>query len=332
MRHGVRRTSSTTIDFDQARTILARAYGDLSARLLGPSRRFVVDSSSVDLDGVPGELGPVGLDRLYYGSENLNRLTLPDDGLVIILLRGGSLAADDGRDEARLGPGDAYLLAPDRVHRMRTTDLAERVVRLGGTTLGRVAADATGIAPERLVFHRSRPVSPAHARHWAASLRAAVATVRALDGARDQPLLRAQVVHGLSLAALAVFPNSALDAVTDPARRSPGWTAPASVRRAIGHIEAHADRALSIREIADAAGVSPRALQVAFRRHRDQTPSDHLREVRLRRAHRDLQQADPTAGATVAEVAARWGFAHSGRFATAYRRAYGVSPAHTLRA
>lgn len=218
-----------------------------------------------------------------------------------------------------------------RAYRIRSEDLAEQVVRLGRTTLAAVAAESTGIAPDRLRFHRTRPVSAALARHWSASLRVAAGTLRALEPGPDQPLVRAQVVHGLALAALAVFPNTALDAVTDPTRPAPGWTGPAALRRAIAHIDAHADGHLTVQEIADAAGVTPRALQVAIRRHRGQTPSEYLREVRLRRAHRELQDADPTDGATVTAVAARWGFAHSGRFATAYRRAFGVGPADTLR-
>ncbi|WP_372460725.1 helix-turn-helix domain-containing protein [Actinomycetospora endophytica] len=48
-------------------------------------------------------------------------------------------------------------------------------------------------------------------------------------------------------------------------------------------------------------------------------------------AHRDLEAADPTRGDTVGAIAARWGFAHPGRFAIDYRRSYGRSPGETLR-
>ncbi|MGN5382482.1 helix-turn-helix domain-containing protein [Streptomyces lasalocidi] len=57
----------------------------------------------------------------------------------------------------------------------------------------------------------------------------------------------------------------------------------------------------------------------------------YLRRVRLAHAHRDLLAADPHSGATVGGVAARWGFAHPGRFAALYRTVYGISPAETLR-
>jgi AraC-like DNA-binding protein len=58
----------------------------------------------------------------------------------------------------------------------------------------------------------------------------------------------------------------------------------------------------------------------------------YLRRVRLDGAHRDLQDADPTAGATVAAIAARWGFGPTTRFTSSYQEQYGALPSHTLRA
>ena len=49
------------------------------------------------------------------------------------------------------------------------------------------------------------------------------------------------------------------------------------------------------------------------------------------RAHHDLHVGDPSRGDTVAAIAARWGFAHAGRFAIQYRDQYGRSPSTTLR-
>jgi transcriptional regulator GlxA family with amidase domain len=85
-----------------------------------------------------------------------------------------------------------------------------------------------------------------------------------------------------------------------------------------------------VAEIARAASVTPRAVQLAFRRHLDTTPTAYLRRVRLEQAHRQLRDATPGDGITVAEVAARWGFTPS-RFTERYRAAYGVLPSHTLR-
>ncbi|MGC4792182.1 helix-turn-helix transcriptional regulator [Micromonospora sp. DT178] len=65
--------------------------------------------------------------------------------------------------------------------------------------------------------------------------------------------------------------------------------------------------------------------------HHDTTPMRYVRQIRLERAHRDLQAADPSTGVTVTMIARRWGFTHLGRFSTDYRAAYGSSPSHTLR-
>ena len=78
-------------------------------------------------------------------------------------------------------------------------------------------------------------------------------------------------------------------------------------------------------------GVGPRTLQYAFRRHRDTTPLAYLRRVRLALAREDLVAAEPGDGTTIAEVAARWGYARPGRFADAYRQMYGEPPSQTLR-
>jgi transcriptional regulator GlxA family with amidase domain len=105
---------------------------------------------------------------------------------------------------------------------------------------------------------------------------------------------------------------------------------PATVQRAVSFIEANADIDITIADIARAAGVTARAVQLAFRRHLDITPAGYLRRVRLDQAHRQLQATDPDHDSVTA-VAYRWGFGSPSRFATYYRRAYGVPPSQTLR-
>jgi AraC-like DNA-binding protein len=56
----------------------------------------------------------------------------------------------------------------------------------------------------------------------------------------------------------------------------------------------------------------------------------YLRRVRLDHVHRDLRKGD-RGSTTVTATAARWGFAHTGRFAVLYRETYGQSPHVTLR-
>lgn len=104
--------------------------------------------------------------------------------------------------------------------------------------------------------------------------------------------------------------------------------APRQVRRAEEFMLAHLERRIALEDIARSAGVSVRALQHGFRRFRDTTPMRFLRDARLERAHHELQCAVP--GATVTEIALRWGFTHFSRFAQVYRERYGCSPKETL--
>jgi AraC-like DNA-binding protein len=105
---------------------------------------------------------------------------------------------------------------------------------------------------------------------------------------------------------------------------------PRHLRLAESFIEGHLDQAITIVEVARAAGTSVRGLQLLFRHYRGTTPLAFWREARLARAHADLSAATP--GTTVTEVALRWGFDHFGRFSQLYRSRYGLCPRDTLRA
>jgi transcriptional regulator GlxA family with amidase domain len=106
---------------------------------------------------------------------------------------------------------------------------------------------------------------------------------------------------------------------------------PQTLRRAIAFIHDNAHRDIALTDIAAAIGVTPRSVQYTFRRHLGTTPLEYLRRVRLHRAHRDLQLADPAVD-TVMEIAGRWRFGHPGRFSMAYKEAFGTPPSQTLRA
>jgi anti-anti-sigma factor len=103
-----------------------------------------------------------------------------------------------------------------------------------------------------------------------------------------------------------------------------------TVGRAVAFIEERAGDDISVADIAGAAFVTVRAVQLAFRRYLGTTPLGYLRRVRLERAHQQLLSADPDR-TTVTAVAADWHFTNTSRFTAYYRATYGVSPAQTLR-
>ncbi|MER7336623.1 helix-turn-helix transcriptional regulator [Streptomyces sp. NPDC000075] len=108
-------------------------------------------------------------------------------------------------------------------------------------------------------------------------------------------------------------------------------TASDTLRRAVAFIEGNAAEEIGLADIAAAVPVTPRALQYAFARHAGTTPLEYLRRFRLARVHEELRAAVPGDGSGVSRIAARWGFTHAGRFAAAYRRAYGCPPSQSLR-
>ncbi|MGQ4598384.1 AraC-like ligand-binding domain-containing protein [Nocardia sp. R6R-6] len=121
-------------------------------------------------------------------------------------------------------------------------------------------------------------------------------------------------------------PNNYRDEIDE----QPRPTVARPIARALDLIEAHAHEPLTVADVAEAVGIGTRALQDGFRRYYDTTPMTFLRDVRLRRVRTDLMEADP-ARTTVADVAARWGFLHPGRFSALYRARFGEMPSQTLR-
>ncbi|GAA1498067.1 AraC family transcriptional regulator [Paeniglutamicibacter kerguelensis] len=95
-------------------------------------------------------------------------------------------------------------------------------------------------------------------------------------------------------------------------------------------LDAHSSEDVNVGDLAEALGVSIRTLQVALAKELGSTPSQMLRETRLRRAHAMLGEADPRID-SVTSIAERCGFGHLGRFAQAYRQQFGFAPSQTLR-
>jgi transcriptional regulator GlxA family with amidase domain len=93
-------------------------------------------------------------------------------------------------------------------------------------------------------------------------------------------------------------------------------------------IEANLTEPLGVDDLAAAADVSARSLQLAFRRLRGYSPMQALMRRRLAFARRLLEHAGP--GVNVTSVAMDLGFFNLGRFSVRYRNAFGESPSATL--
>jgi transcriptional regulator GlxA family with amidase domain len=106
--------------------------------------------------------------------------------------------------------------------------------------------------------------------------------------------------------------------------------APRAVRRAMDLCDQGGHSTVTVTGLAEAAGISVRALQEGFRRYVGMTPTEYLRESRLRHVRAELLDGPTAEARTVADIAYRWGFTHLGRFAHDYRVRYGELPSETF--
>jgi transcriptional regulator GlxA family with amidase domain len=91
---------------------------------------------------------------------------------------------------------------------------------------------------------------------------------------------------------------------------------------------ANLDKPTRIPDLSRVLGVEPRQLRRACQAILGVTPVSHLHTLRLSEVRRTLSTQNGAAS-TITEVASRFGFHELGRFAAAYRAAFGEHPSET---
>ena len=94
------------------------------------------------------------------------------------------------------------------------------------------------------------------------------------------------------------------------------------------YLRAHASLPLTMDLVASATGYSVNTIFRAFKKHRNYTPMQFFRNVRMEMARQRLLYALP--GETVSQIAMQCGFSHLGRFSIEYKKRFGESPGQTL--
>ncbi|MFY9930239.1 MAG: helix-turn-helix domain-containing protein [Streptosporangiaceae bacterium] len=240
----------------------------------------------------------------------------------------GTVWADRGPVTECYQPGEVFVASfPQADFVCRTRDARIHALTMPAPLLAQAAGAALDGHGWPLRFLSLRPASPARRDQWNVTAAFAGDLLANPEAAQSSHVITS-AARLLAATVLAVFPNTALSGPAAADRHSAG---PAALRRAISFIDDHAQADITAADIAAAGHVTTRAIQFAFRRHLDTTPTAYLRQVRLTRAHADLMAADPGDGQTVTAVAARWGFPSASRFTACYREVYGVPPSHTLR-
>jgi AraC-like DNA-binding protein len=105
-------------------------------------------------------------------------------------------------------------------------------------------------------------------------------------GLLTNPVIAEPLQEALLAGLLRAIDHQYREALEEPVR---SW-GPGTVRRSIDTIEAFPQRPLTTAALAADAGVSVRVLEECWRRHRGVRPIRYLYEVRVARAHVDLQE------------------------------------------
>lgn len=308
-----------TDDLDEAREKLGLAVNPHRLHLLGSAEGLHVVHNMAELGSTAFHYVDYGADvRVAADELGFVLVEVPLEGRSVITTRNGEVVATP-EVAAVNAPADApsneYFAPNPRL-----------MIRIDAALLESRLAVVLGDRPRRSVrFDPALDLGSAGGRSWRRVVDTIVADFDNGAAISRSPLAAQSLERVLADGLLSVQGNSYSERI----HAAGTSTRARSLRKAVSLIEDHCAEPLTTADVAEAVGVSPRSLQEAFHSQLDTTPMAYLRAVRLRNVHAELQ--DGGDGATVTDIALRWGITHYGRFTQEYRRMYGRSPSQTLR-
>ena len=312
--------SVETSDLDEARQVCGEHLYPRTLRLLHPTARLSARFAFL-------RLGEVTVADIRYGADIAGDCGELGSYHVNLPLAGTFSATHDGRlitgDPAHAG---VYRPVGTNVLHRSSADCRFLALKIDTIVLERTM-QALLDAPVRgpLKLGGRLDLRETYGRGYAKLIRLVGREIDNPTGLIYQPIFVAPFQEGLLTALLYATTHQYEEAL----HRAPPRGAQRNVARAIDAIHAEPQRPYTIAALAEIADVSPRCLCRGFRDHVGMPPLAYLRKIRIGRAHADLVAADP-AETSVADIARRWGFARTGRFAAHYRARYGAHPAETL--
>ncbi len=282
---------------DIARAHLAAIFADHDLRLT---------AGRVDFSHRQAHLSDTSLGILRYGTA-VEVVAPALDFYVAQLTLDGEVGFRTDRFEIALKPGTLFVMNPGlRYRKTWSPDAHQLMIKIPRQ---RLAAHAAG--PIRFAPVASQMDEADGLIGLIAHLCRDLANARGLSAHAG---LRRELEDVLLSALVATQPQDCAD------------DAPGYLRRAEAHIRAHGGRSVGMHELVAVTGISERALQQGFRRHRGCSPSEFSRNIRL-----DAARAALLAGEGVTGTALAFGFAHFGRFAQSYEARFGEKPSETVR-
>ncbi len=314
---------------DTRRWSRAEKFDDFALVCCGkPHLTLLTDPEKFSLTQRVGRVGPVKLSEFVVGSDMSMDCGDACSTYRILLLQAGRTEAIQRGLTISAGPGSAAVYAPEGLSSGRWAAGSKMVCfKIDRRAVDDALSDALGRqVTSEIDFTPLMPVEAASTRSWINMLLHFKDQVFRPDSLLNQPLAGLPFVDSLVRGLLLAAEHSHRDALIGDQQLA----APRTIRTAVEIIEEQAHLPLTVSTIATSCHVSVRSLQQGFRQHMATSPMAYLREVRLRRAHQNLLESDPSTD-SVASVAYHWGFTNLGRFAAAHAARYHETPAVTLR-
>lgn len=307
-------------DIDQVRTMLNRFYYPISVGAPEGHDSFKIGAEVI-------QLGPVTIGHLSFGAP-VTLIASELDAYHVTIPTIGRMQSRHAGHEVLAHPATGAVFGPGNpVYTLHSAHSSEIDVKIERPALEAELAILLGHPIEGpLSLPPEIDVSDGPGQSWSRLVRNVHDECAYPDSLMHHAAIAVRMRRLILGGLLFALPHRYHDELTSPPKPSP----PRAVRRAQEVIEAEPERAFTVADLAEVARVSVRSLQDGFRKHAGCSPMGYLQRVRLQRAREDLLRADPVED-TVAAIAHRWGFAHLGRFASAYRTRYQESPSETLR-
>ena len=305
-----------TRDLDESRQVMGELWGKHEVEIKG----HIPFETTVN----HAEIGQTGLTFVRCPTPLRVHCVLGGDRFTALLHEEGRSLHQINAESTVAGPGSAVIVVPGQDVRMDSeavrllaleypTTRVEQALRIRGLPSARF---------EQWARHRDL-TSPA-----GAALRSLAQWAARELNQPDTPLASGPTAEHLEQTLFSLF----LDCLAEP------FPSAAPPDPMLGRIKlsdcehwiaANLQESLSDDTLATLVGVSPRAVQLAFRHYHHCTPMAFVRRARLHSIRQELLARGEVT--TVTEVAMKFRFFHMGHFADAYRREFGERPAETIR-
>jgi AraC-like DNA-binding protein len=306
------------------------ALSAVSDAIESHTMRLLGDAAAGETTLFGTQVGPVSLWFLEYRTPVEIAAPGGADCFCVQVPLAGSVQVRCGSEEVSAGTGLATVPAPSRPLSMRwSAGSPHLIIRIEREAVESALRAHLGTAESRpIITHLGLDLTRGAGLRWQSILDLLLAEIATGDDAGPLRRSREATLGDLVISTLLfAHPNSEWDALV--AHQTPAGSP--YVRRAVEYVRQELFTPLTTTAVAEAVGISVRALQAGFAREIGRSPSEYIREERLTWVHDRLLAARTDHEVTVTEVALQGGFSHLGRFAQLYRRRFGELPSETLR-